>query len=296
MPSVYSKQTLEAVLENYLNDTLVEMAQATGLLVSTARRLSKADVIKLLATHLLARERVRAAYAALNETEQRTLQRLILRGGEATKRVFERDLVRARIVMATQAVPDRWQAPPYASTERMASTAPGSLYFQDVLARLTQHGLLFSVDLDLAGQPTAPKLRLHPAALVFIPDAMRKHLPAAAPEQEALVDLHPERVLQHSAITFVRDLFLYWDFVRRTSPALLQSGAIGKRTLRALDAVLIEHDPGMASASSETDAPRGVDCRPNWATGGQERADRRSCVVLGWRAVRTTWSCVAVSA
>jgi len=256
MPSTYAKQPPEVWLDAYQHDTLIQIALATGVLSPDAPKPNKRDTLVLLAPRLFQRERVLANYTALHEIERRVLHRLILRYGEASKRSFERELVRARIVTATQAAVPGLRPPPYAPTERSASALPDSLIFQDVMARLTLHGLLFSADPAGDGRGTVFKLSLHPGSLLFIPPAVLKHLPAVTPEKEAVIDLHPARTLHENALTFVRDLFLYWDFVRRTQPALLQSGAIGKRTLRAVNDALIQRDPDIADASGETDVPR----------------------------------------
>lgn len=53
-----------------------------------------------------------------------------------------------------------------------------------------------------------------------------------------------------------RDLFIYWSYVRMQPVPLTQAGWVQKRALRAINEQLVMPDPGLASASNESDVPR----------------------------------------
>ncbi len=258
---------LKALLESYHVATLRQMAEAAALDVKqpgTRKNLNKTDLHALMLKEFFTPQRISASLEELDTRERAVLDRLLLRGGEATTRSLKRELARANLIDKTPKV-ERRRSYYYsnAGTYGMdvyegSPKKRNSRIFEDVIARLTWLGLVFSKNPPATYSSSTPyKLKFHPSNHIFIPVAIRQHLPQPAPipddEEETW---QPARVLPGSPTLFLRDLYLYWDFTRRRPVKLLNSGYVGKRDLKAVNAVLLQPDPQLPNAQNETNTPK----------------------------------------
>lgn len=250
-------RSIDELLESYAHDALIDIGDATNIAPRQKKKMLKRDLIALLKQKLFTSARVVASYALLGENDRQVLNYLLFRGGQVDRARLERDLLRAGLVTPTERKPDsRYQdAPLYAPEERMAKTAGNSRAFQDVMARLTLQGLVFSTPTIYESTYTY-KLGLHPASYIFVPGEIGKHLPKFSESPITIADWKPVRTERKMPHLLLRDLYLYWDFVLRSDVTLTRSGAIGKRQLRALNDVLLVPDPDAQDASNDATLPR----------------------------------------
>jgi hypothetical protein len=252
------------ILDAYHAATLWDMAQEARLDMVDARgkKLPKGPLMDQMRDSFFTRARVLASLAKLNERERAVLDRLLLRGGAAPTQTLRREVLRAGLVTVTEA--DQSQSRyhyrggvPYDRGEYAGDPKrPRSTEFADVLARLTFHGLVFSRTTSLTGSNTVHKLRFHPGTLLFVPQTVRQYLPEAEPIPLATAAWQPEQVQPGDPELLLRDRYLYWDFVRRNEVPLLQNGMVGKRSLRALNGLLLVPDPALEEARTEDETGR----------------------------------------
>lgn len=255
---------ISEILDAYHAATLWDMAQEAGLEVVDAKgkKLPKGPLIARMQAEFFRRERVLASLAKLNERERAVLDRLLLRGGSASTLALRREVLRAGLVTVTEE--DKSQSRnryyggvPYARGEYAGNPQrPRSTEFADVLARLTFHGLVFSRTTSLTGSNTVHKLRFHPGSHLYVPQVVLQYLPQPEPIPVAISDWQPEQVQPADPELLLRDLYLYWDFVRRNEVPLLQNGMVGKRSLRAVNNLLLVPDSVLEEARSEDETER----------------------------------------
>ncbi len=233
---------IDQVLEGYHIDALAAMARASDLLADDgARRPRKAWLKEMLQNNLFRPERVAAALAQLGARERAMLDRLLLRGGEARESSLRREAIRAKLVR---------EAPqPAGQTGHVGGMAS----FDQILARLTSLGLVFSRHPNAATGPL-PKLTLKPTGVLFVPEAIAAYLPTPEPLPATIVE--PGTVGPAQPGLLLRDLYLYWDYIRRNEVPLTQAGLVYKRSLRAINGILLEPDPNVERARSERETHR----------------------------------------
>jgi hypothetical protein len=246
------------ILDGYKASVLREMAEAASLNVKdrSGKALPKDDLVRKMQAEFFTAERVRAAWARLDERERAVVNRLLLHGGAVNTKSLRRELLRARLVSVADA-PERYSHNvPYAAGYVGNPHRPHSRVFEDVLARLTLHGLVFSSTTVMSSGNAPYKMQLHPGATLYIPQAVRRCLPEPTPVADPTQDWQPARVTAGEPALLLRDLYLYWDFVRRNEVALIQAGLVGKRWLKAINQVLLSPDPTVEDARREDDTPR----------------------------------------
>jgi hypothetical protein len=244
---------INIILETYHFNTLWQMAQAAGLKVYDrgGKKLRKAALIKLMRDKFFTKKRVRASWKQLDERERAVVNRLLLRGGSAGLKTFQREIARARLARPGDG-DSQGSSVYYASGYVGNPNRPRSDVFQDVVARLTYHGLVFS---RFSGSVPF-KIQFHPADVLYIPEVVRRYLPEPEPVQARDSDWQPDRVQGGDPALLLRDLYLYWDIVRRNEVALIQSGLVGKRWLKKINQELIEPDAALKDARSEEETGR----------------------------------------
>ncbi len=252
---------VERLFDTYNANILQALGVEAGLFPPGGKKPSKADVVARLKADLFTEARIKAALAKLTPAERAVLNRLQLRGGQAPKRSLLRELVRAGVATlapdATSQDVSVDSSVPYASDGYVGlPTRPRSTVFYDLIARLTLHGLVFSRVEQTYYASYNYKLQFHPAEEIFIPDVVKRHLPPPDPVVMDQATVQPARVQAQPPLAFVRDLYLYWDFVRRNDVPLLQNGLVGKRSLKAVNQTLITPDKAFDTASNEGGMPR----------------------------------------
>ncbi len=257
--------SLALLLDAYNVQTLFSLALATGILPPKSKKPPKANLLVLLQEQLFEAKRVEAAWAKLNKREKDVLNRLLLHNGPVRTSAFRRELVRTGLVTLPpeSKTPQtnmygyyQRAGPNYTSDDYLGDPErTNSTIFQDVIARLTQQGLLFS---RVVGDKVdvVSKLTFHPADELVIPDQLRRCLPKPTPVFLDQAAWQPARVEQGAPQQLLRELYLYWDFVRRNEVALLQNGYVGKRLWRGLGQALLSPEPRLENANNEAETGR----------------------------------------
>jgi hypothetical protein len=302
---------ISAILDTYHSATLFEMAHAAGLDVSEGKRkLPKADLLEKVRNEFFTQERVLASLAKLDERERAVLDRLLLHGGTAPAKSLKREVIRAGLATEVQPAEKTragyryTRGVPYARGEYSGSpNRPQSTVFEDVIARLTYHGLVFSRDTGVKTIGGAQhKLQFHPANTLYVPEIIRRYLPEPAPVPPTDAT-QPDRVQEGHPELLLRDLYLYWDYVRRNPVPLVQGGAVAKRSLKAINGILLMPDPSLDKAKGENDAGRLLMLRQLLAAfklvqgvGGQLRLTGKNALDMpefwNWPRVKQVNACV----
>ena len=246
-----------AILDSYNANIVKEMAIAAGIdITHNGRILSKDALAARLESVYFSKERVTASYARLGDLEKNVLNRLLLQGGSVPTQRFRRELLRAGVVTEGQ-VPEHGRAAqhiPYARGYIGLPVPADSRVFEDVVARLTYHGLVFS--LRHPYNPQMYKLQYHPDHVLLVPESIRPYLPEPVAVPSPRKDWQPVQVYEEDPILFVRDLYLYWDYARRNEVPILKSGLIAKRALKAINQSLIVADRSVEDAQDEREMSR----------------------------------------
>lgn len=195
------------------------------------------------------------------------VNRLLLHEGQVSSRLFKRELTRAELVTEapvkeTPKALSTWQQYQGWTIYGRSVNHIGqpqnlkSTIFEDVIARLTHYGLVFSEETlsSSGGTTTTYKFQHHPGETLIIPPFVRRHLPEPEPLTQDLQDWQPGYVMHGDPQMILRDLYLYWDTVRRSSIALIQSGFVGKRGLKQLNDAVLNPDPTLDKARQEDQA------------------------------------------
>ncbi|HOG46987.1 MAG TPA: helicase-associated domain-containing protein, partial [Anaerolineae bacterium] len=251
---------ITTLLDGYHVDTLVIMAREAGIVATGKGRPRKAELQAVMRAQFFTRERVLASLERLGRRERRLLDRLLLYGGTAPTKSLRREVVKAGSVTDGNASEE---APSYHYSNVAYATGvyvgnphrEASHAFEDVVARLTLRGLVFSRIGGWANSTPMPKVQFHPADTLYIPAAVRAHLPEPEPVL-APATPEPQRVVQGEPAFLLRDLYLYWDYARRNAVPLTKSGLVAKRALRAINEHLLVPDPRLGGARSEVETGR----------------------------------------
>jgi len=246
-----------AILSSYHANVLKEMAEAAGIdITHNGKPLGKDALAARLETTYFSKERVAASYARLGDLEKDVLNRLLLQGGSVSTKRFRRELLRAGIVTEGQ-VSEHGRAAqriPYASGYIGLPVPADSRVFEDVVARLTYHGLVFSLRHPYS--PQVYKLQYHPDHVLSVPESIRPYLPEPVPVSSPWKDWQPVQVYEEDPAVLLRDLYLYWDFVRRNEVPVLKSGLVAKRALKTINQALVVADRSVEDAQDEREAGR----------------------------------------
>lgn len=199
-------------------------------------------------------ERIRDSLDQLDERELAVLDRLLLHGGTVSTRRLKREVIRAGLATKAPQTGDHgrgYRRVPYVAGYAGQPHRENSRVFEDVIARLTYRGLVFSREESFSSSGTSYKLQFHPGKTLHIPEIVRKILPQPEPIPPQAPDWQPTEVQSGDAALLLRDLYLYWDFVRHHEISLLRSGLLGKRWLKAINQILLQPDPLLEGAKRE---------------------------------------------
>ncbi len=246
------------LLDSYAAETLREMAEFIGIAITMddGRKIPKQELVPTLRAELFAGPRILSAYNQLTSLEQAVLNRLLLRGGQMPTRRFQQEIIRAGLGKeAPQQSHRYYSGVPYADGY-VGQPHRESRIFEDIIARLTRRGLVFSQDATLNTGGNPYKLRFHPAAQLIIPAIIQKTLPTPEPLPVSSSDWRPQSILRDDPTILLRDLYLYWDFARHNEMPLLASGLVGKRQLKVINDSLLRPDPLLDDARREDQTGR----------------------------------------
>ena len=245
-------ESLLTLLDSYDYHTLLRIAGFNGIttLRSDGRRLRKTALISVMQEELPDPNRMRQALSILDPLERSVLDRLLLCDGDVPTDWLREVLVRENIL---QPGPRelRWRVPPDGSSLCFEGSS-----FDAVIANLTLHGLVFSV--EKRPHPTRKgKTQFSPRSHLTIPEALRAHLPQPSlPPVDWGPGNPPGAAEEVSTMLAQRDLFIYWIYVRSHQIALTRKGLVPKRVLRLISEQLLIPDHLLASAADERRSPR----------------------------------------
>jgi len=242
---------LREILNGYRHDVLQRLAESGGLTPEAkgGRRLTKGDLIRLVHSHLLSRDRLSLALSSLSDVERAVLDRVLLHPGDLPIAVLRDELQRLEVVEPgpRKGKSDSYEGNPF---------SPSRNYLEDVLARLTLRGLVFSRGPRVTALPSS-RLGFGPGLVLTIPEPLRSHLPKPAmPGVEWGRGNLPAAVEESSTRIAQRDLFIYWSYLRHEPAPLTQAGLMQRRAFRAINSQLLVPDTSLTSTSSESDSPR----------------------------------------
>jgi len=250
---------IDQILDAYHSSDLGSMAREAGLVGAGGKRPKKADLVTVLRQRFFTPKRIRASYAKLTATEKEVLNRVLLHAAPVPTRLLRRELLRANLVTEAPKPkePERKRYWGYSRPKpyQGSPTHRHSTIFEDVMARLTYHGLVFSQGAAELRTGYKYKLRFTPGDLLYVPNAVRAALPEPTPVPMETSALQPDRIVAGDPNPLLRDLYLYWDYARRGGIKLLLSGAVGKRELKVLNGLMLTPDPGIGRARKEADMP-----------------------------------------
>ncbi len=242
---------LRKLLEGYKYDALLAIAEFYHVPTRghAGKRPVKAAIIGALCRHLLDPSHATHAISSLSELERTVLDRVLLHPGDLPTSALREELQREGVV---QPGPCRGKSVSYEGNPFQ----PDRGYLEDVLARLTLRGLVFSREHPMQALP-GTRLGLSPGVVLTVPEPLRSNLPKPPlpPVDWGRGNL-PAPVEVGSTLIAQRDLFLYWSCVRSEHAPLTQAGMLQKRSLRRINEQLINPDPALPAAPAETNAPR----------------------------------------
>lgn len=242
---------LSSLLNSYNVSALRDMVKTAGFKGTNAkgRNMLKVELVQFIIQELFSAERIQSTYAQLNDTERAVLERIQLKEKPITTTILRSQLIRAGLVTKAPAQQrsyyQSYEGRPYPRSSRI---------FEDVMARLTQFALVFG-NPKTTYSGAASRQSLSPGVTLFIPDVVRRHLPSPTLLEDKFTNWEPEKVVTGDPFLSVRDLYLYWDACRRTTVQLLKSGHVGKRSLKAINELLLVQE-NVAAVRGEADLPR----------------------------------------
>lgn len=248
-------RSLKTILDNYNADTLISIGVETGVMTRGGSKPKKALVVSQLASKLGTAKRVKASLADLDDLAKSVLARLQMFGGTVVTTRFQRDLVRAKLT-TEEPQPMRVYGGYGPASESGDPYKADSTLFDDVIARLTLHGFVFTEELTDGYGGYNYKFQFNAGATLFIPEEIAAHLPPPDPSPTADKSWSPATLVQGDPALYLRDLYLYWDFVCRQPLGLTQQGYVRKNSLKALNRLLLQPDPRLAGISKESESPR----------------------------------------
>lgn len=236
-------QHILTLLNSYTKPTLEDMTEAAGFdIAPNNKKRKKVDLVEYMRRNYFTPQRIRASYAKLSQLEKNILNRLRHTDKQRTRTShFKRILIRHQI--ATPSKTPRYQG---------TVSQPNSTVFEDIIARLTLHGLIFSENT----QAHSGKLSFSPSQYLFTPPLVHLHLPKSYPIAPNKITLSPTNIQQTSPHSLLRDLYLYWNYVRHNPITLLKTHLVGKRDLKQINPLLLQPDEALATAKREDHMPR----------------------------------------
>lgn len=243
--------TVREVLDTYNATTLKAMAEADNIPVvyaGTRKAMKKGDVIDQLEAKYFHPEGIKERFDGLDEVAHKLLNWVRLEGGLVKTSQVRRKMVRIGLVKEMVV-----QQMSYSYVKTYQGRPVRGNVFEDVMARLAQKGLLFSLHDDYTrSKSNAPKHTFHPGAeFVFIPHFVNKKLPKAEKIAYTRQAWTPTRIEQSNPQLLLRDLYLYWATVRRTPIKLLKTGLVGKKDMKLINSNLLAADPSVSTVSRE---------------------------------------------
>jgi len=239
------------ILEGYQYTALLQIARFHDIPTEdgTGRGLDKPALINALSKQLFTPEHVSQTLRNIGHLERAVLHRALLHGDELDTDQFRAQLHEESIV--APGTPSPW-----ARVHEGNPYDPTANAFEDVIARLTLHGLLLSSGIP-ASWGQRKMLGLTPGTVLIVPQQVRYCLrEPIRVETEWGPGSLPAPIQSADVAASQRDLFIYWSAALTHPLPLTQAGLVRKRTLREVNQQLLSPDPALEGAQRETEAPR----------------------------------------
>jgi hypothetical protein len=211
------------LLQTYGIVSLQQMGRQRGVDIKNK---GKAALVTLLARTLYDPERIRHALADLAPLERQVLDRILLAGGEITTGIVRAGFEEEGLVDT----PPR-TAYGYEPHVEGSVTNKDSRRLPDIIGRLGVLGLVFS---RRAGRSREAVEFRNPGGVLFIPEAIRQHLPALTFRAE--IAPPPGREEPGSPGDILRDTYALVSLARSEPFQLTKQSLLTKRDLVRLDA------------------------------------------------------------
>ena len=257
----------KTLLDSYNSNTLWDMARHAKLSKTSGKKLKKTELLDLMTKEFFQPERITASYQNLTQLEKQVVNRLILHGEQISTKLFRRELLRAKLAQEPPPKEEPKGVSPYGRQQGEVIYGRPANYvgkhanrqstiFEDIMARLAFFGLIFSEEITIQAGAQTFKMQFHPGSKLIIPHFVRQHLPEPEPLPEGERDWQPAHTMHGDPQLFLRDLYLYWDTVRRNLIPMIKSGLVSKRGLKKLNENLLTPDPTLSKARTEEETGR----------------------------------------
>ncbi len=240
---------LSEILNTYSAPTLAEFARYNEITFNNPRL--KVNMVRALEGHFSNLNRLKPVLESLSPAEKAVIHLLQRQGGRA--RLLE---IQSELFARKLADPQSITAAHYDKFKPRLD-APAGRSLPDILARLQALGLVFAEYQPDESVRTPPLLSFKLEEDYFIPEMFLERLPPPPPPPPPpeLPSLAVERVLESSARTFQRDLFLYWSYLHEQPAPVTAKGLLQKRALSGLNAALQQKEE-IGVGKKESDFPR----------------------------------------
>ena len=236
---------IKETLHSYNFRVLQAMVRASDVAVTSNRKTAH---VNALAKALYNKGAVERALTRISPRERRALDLIVIYDGSTTSQRLRQALKREGLIEDHPKSHDRYGYPHRVEGDPFRKN---SLYFEDIVMRLTCLGLIVSQG---SSTPHAAVIGFAPGIRMVIPPQVMPYLPQVVFEEDTTmpaIDIKAEA----SARAFQRDLYLYWSHIRDHETRLTQQGYVFKRALKEINKTLLV--PGdMGKGMGEKENPR----------------------------------------
>jgi hypothetical protein len=217
--NAYNSQTLSLII-SYLGFSLIQK--------------NKQTMVEVLSVHFQDRKQIAEMEALLSPAQREVVNLILQRNGKASMITIRQRLLRAGFIDANS---ENSYSTNYHYPDHKAKN---SRYLSDIMANLLARGLVFAWRAT-PGISNAAMLDMNLSDVYVIPASIRKHLAPPPPEPPWVPKAAkaPAKIMESSARSFQRDLFLYWSYIRQNNIELTNKGLIPKRHLVPLNNTLL---------------------------------------------------------
>jgi hypothetical protein len=272
---------MNTLLDSYNSNTLWEMAREARLPDTTGKKLKKDELLRVMRQHYFQPERIQKAYRQLTKLEHAVVDRLLLHEGQLSTRLFKRDLIRAELVTEAPRQRSAQRALYLAAVPGVDGVRPFRQPHRPTAKPRTRPSLKTSWPawpstawFSAKPRPTTAAAQrtnfsYHPGDTLIIPSFCAPAFARTRASGPIIIKTwQPDFVMHGDPQLMLRDLYLYWDTVRRSAIALIQSGYVGKRGLKQLNDALLTPDPTLDKARQEDQASSPLPAAPNTCKSG----------------------------
>ncbi|MCL5959155.1 MAG: hypothetical protein M1358_07510, partial [Chloroflexi bacterium] len=215
---------VEGILRAHNFSTLKDIADFIGVSDDAKK---KEPLVQALAQSIVRKESIERSLAQLDTLARETLDRIVLGGGEAATSYLESSLRLDGMI-----APLKERRGYGFRREEGRPRMKESNQFEDVLARLTARGLVFSDAPALRGNSTLIDFR--PGESLIIPQEILKHIPKPSITLKGIEEKSLSRIEETAPGSFHRDCQLLISYADANEVVLTKQGLVPKRVWNAI--------------------------------------------------------------